>query len=197
MIGEFNIVIKLNRTAVISLICFFSACALIFLVAVSYKPLLRFFYPIKYQETVSKASETYGVEKELIYAIIKCESGFDEHARSRAGAVGLMQIMPETFKWLQTQTSDSKLSKEKLEDPKINIMYGTLLISILRRKYSNDDTVLSSYNAGDSVVKRWLGDKKISADGIKLDNIPYKETRNYVNKIKTAKKIYKKLYFEP
>ena len=153
------------------------------------------FYPIKYEKMVSEASETYGVEKELIYAIIKCESGFDEHACSHAGAVGLMQIMPETFKWLQTQDSGLATNEKELKNPRTNIMCGTFLISMLRKKYRSDDTVLSSYNAGESVVKRWLNDKSTSADGVNLDNIPYKETRDYVKRVKTAKNFYKKLYF--
>ncbi len=158
--------------------------------------MFRIFYPIKYEDIVSEASQTYSVEKELIYAIIKCESGFDEHAHSHAGAIGLMQLMPETFEWLQTYTHNSKLNESELKNPKINIMYGTLLISILRKKYISDEIVLSSYNAGESVVKRWLSDKKVSADGIKFDNIPYKETRDYISRVKTTKKLYKKLYFE-
>lgn len=171
-------------------------CVSAFLLAILYKPILKIFYPIKYEEIVSEAAQTYGVEKEFIYAIIKCESGFDENAHSCAGAVGLMQIMPGTFKWLQNYTQGSKMSEKELSDPKTNIMYGTLLISILRKKYHNDETVLSSYNAGESVVKRWLSDKTISEDGVKLDNIPYKETKDYVNRVKTARWIYKKLYFE-
>lgn len=165
------------------------------LASVLYKPVLKIFYPVKYEESVTKASKIYGVEKELIYAIIRCESGFDERAFSRAGAVGLMQIMPETFKWLHRYDSDPEPEKKELGDPETNIMYGTLLVSILRKKYNSDDLVLSSYNAGDSVVKRWLSDKKVSRDGINLSDIPYKETKDYVNKVKTAKKFYKKLYF--
>jgi soluble lytic murein transglycosylase len=153
------------------------------------------FYPVKYEETVLEASATYGVEKELIYAIIKCESGFDEHAHSHAGAVGLMQIMPETFRWLQTCDSDLKLNEKDLENPETNIKCGTLLISMLRKKYGDEDIVLSSYNAGISVVRRWLNDKSVSADGVHLHNIPYKETKDYVSRVKIAKKFYKELYF--
>ncbi len=158
--------------------------------------MLKAFYPIKYEDIVSKDSETYGVEKELIYAIIKCESGFDENARSPADAVGLMQITPDTFKWLQKYIPESHFGEDELKNPEVNIAYGTLLISILRKKYSTDETVLSAYNAGETVVKRWLSDKNVSKDGVNFNTIPYKETRDYVNRVKTAKKIYKKLHFE-
>ena len=149
---------------------------------------MKSFYPIKYKTEVEDASSNYGIEKELIYAIIKCESGFDREAHSHANAIGLMQITPDTFKWLQLYTREKGLNVE-------SIKYGTLFISLLRRQYKNDEAVLSAYNAGDTVVKRWMADKNISSDGKNLDVIPYKETRDYVRRVISAKKFYKKLYF--
>ena len=169
---------------------------LVFFIAGGYERLMKAFYPIKYESEVENATQNYGIEKELIYAIIKCESGFNKEAHSHANAIGLMQITPDTFKWLQLYTHEKNLSVENLKNPKINIKYGTLFISLLRKQYSNDEVVLSAYNAGDSVVKRWMSDKNISSDGKNLDFIPYKETRNYVKKVASAKKIYKKIYFK-
>ena len=74
-------------------------------------------------------------------------------------------------------------------------MYGTLLISLLLEKYGDEEVALCAYNAGETVVKRWLDNKNISKDGKTLENIPYKETRRYVKRVKRAKKIYKMLYF--
>lgn len=163
----------------------------------SYKSALKFFYPIKYEDIVLKASETYKVDKELIFAIIKCESGFDKNAHSRANACGLMQITPETFDWLKTcYTHDEKASNSQLKTPEVNILYGTLLISILLKKYENEETALSAYNAGISATDRWLSSKNHSPDGFNLENIPYKETRDYISRVKKAKNIYKKLYFK-
>lgn len=162
----------------------------------AYKSALKLIYPLKYESIVRKASETYGVDKELIFAIIKCESGFDEKAHSRASAKGLMQITPETFGWLKTCYShDKKISVSSLEDPNVNISYGTLLLSILMKKYKNEDAVLSAYNAGIATVNRWLSDKEYSPNGLDLNSIPYEETKNYVKRVKKAKKIYKNLYF--
>lgn len=162
----------------------------------TYKYIMQILYPLKYEEIISKVSSKYEVEKELIYAIIKCESGFDEKAHSRANAHGLMQITPETFEWLKTcYTHDTKVSTQDLKKPEVNIIYGTLLISILNKKYSCEQEVLSAYNAGMTTVERWLSDEKTSSNGKDLDHIPYKETRDYVERVKKAKKIYKKLYF--
>lgn len=169
---------------------------MIFSIAGGYERLMKSFYPIKYKTEVEEASNNYGIEKELIYAIIKCESGFDKEAHSHANAIGLMQITPDTFKWLQLYTREKGLSVESLKNPRINIKYGTLFISLLRKQYRNDEAVLSAYNAGDSVVKRWMADRNISSDGKSLDIIPYKETRYYVRRVIFAKKFYKNLYFK-
>ncbi len=167
----------------------------LFLVYRGFLNIMKYIYPIQYESIVNIASETYNVEKECIYAIIKCESGFDSDAHSHADALGLMQITPSTFRWLQLYTHENNADTERLKNPYVNIMYGTLLISILREKYDNEEAVLSAYNAGETVIKRWLADKNISKDGKKLDSIPYKETRRYVKRVQFAKKVYKMLYF--
>ncbi len=157
--------------------------------------IMKYLYPLRYESIVNVASRTYNVEKETIYAIIKCESGFDSDAHSHADAQGLMQITPDTFKWLQLHTKEKNIDINSLKDPYVNIMYGTLLVSFLRNKYKNEEVALSAYNAGETVVRRWLDDRSISKDGQTLDDIPYRETRKYVKKVQWAKKIYRLLYF--
>ena len=174
----------------------FAGVLLTFLVMKFQKPILKIFYPIEFCDIVSEASEAYGVEKELIYAIIKCESGFNPNAKSKANAIGLMQLTPDTFEWTQKSHTHQKLDLEELSSPKINIMYGSILISILREKYGDEKVALCAYNAGETVVKRWLNNKDFSLNGKTLNKIPYKETFKYVRRVISAKKIYKKLYFE-
>lgn len=152
-------------------------------------------HPLKYYSIVAEASQRYGVEKELIYAIIKCESDFDESAKSQADACGLMQITPETFEWLSLYAKNLPKDNIDFHDPSTNIMYGTLFLSMLQDKYQDGKVVISAYNAGPTAVDRWLGDEKLSKDGKTLDYIPYKETRHYAAKVKLTKSIYKILYF--
>lgn len=151
---------------------------------------------MKYEEIISRESSKYGLKKELIFGIIKCESGFDEKARSHADARGLMQITPETFEWLKKCYTHEELDISELENPEVNISYGTLFISILTKKYRNEEVILSAYNAGMTTIDRWLSNEEISYDGLSLNRIPYKETRNYVKRVKVAKKNYKRLYFK-
>lgn len=158
---------------------------------------MKYFYPLKYEDIVFKSSKEYNVDKKLIYAIIKCESGFDKHAHSKANARGLMQLTPETFNWLKTcYTHQNNLDEFDLEDPETNIRYGTLFLSILLDKYKNEKTAISAYNAGINAVDKWLLNKEYSNDGLKLLKTPYKETNEYVKRVKNAKKVYNKLYFK-
>lgn len=184
-------IIKINRKV---FILFFVMIGMFF-AFLGCKTLIKYLFPIKYESIVNEASETYHVEKEVIYAIIRCESGFNSDAHSHADAQGLMQITPDTFKWLQLHTHEKNDDIARLKNPYVNIMYGTLLISLLLEKYGDEEVALSAYNAGETVVKRWLDDKNVSKDGKKLNNIPYKETRRYVKRVEWSKKIYKMLYF--
>lgn len=153
-------------------------------------------YPLKYEELVSKYSLQYDVEKELIFAVIKCESGFDQEAHSHANAQGLMQMTPETFNWInECYIRQQELNVSELKKPELNVRCGTLLLSILLKKYKNEKLALSAYNAGISTVDRWIKNNVISSETPDLSCIPYKETKNYVKRVTRAKKIYKKLYF--
>ena len=100
-------------------------------------------YPLKYEKEIDTASKKYGVDKALIYGVIKTESNFVPDARSSAGALGLMQLMPDTFEWLQTYYKDENdYTFEDLADPAINIDYGAELLSILSKRYENEETML-------------------------------------------------------
>ena len=91
---------------------------------------IRFAYPMKYENYIEKYSAQYDVPKTLLLAVIKTESSFDPKAESSAGALGLTQITPETFHWLQTKTGET-LSDDALSDPETAIRYGALFLALL------------------------------------------------------------------
>lgn len=136
----------------------------------------------EYGGEINRRATEYGIEEELIYAVIKTESGFDPLAVSAAGAVGLMQIMPETGEWIAGKLNKPAYTAEMLFDPACNIEFGAWYLAYLLGKFDFDNT-LAAYNAGEGNVKKWL------ADGIAT---PYKETRDYVGRVKTHYKFYKK-----
>ncbi len=154
-------------------------------------------YPVKYEKEISAASEKYGVEKALICAIIKTESDFDPDAKSHAGAVGLMQLVPDTFTWMQTYYKDENSYEfEDLYDPALNIDYGTEVLSVLLKMYESEDTAICAYNAGLGNVDKWLENPEYSDDGKTLKYIPFEETANYRREVERNKSIYNKLYYE-
>ena len=155
--------------------------------------ILKIIYPIRYEAEVSRYAEEYEVDKYLIYALIKAESNFDENATSRKGAKGLMQLMYDTAVEV-AKTIDMEITEDKLLEPDININIGTKYISILINNYQNIEVALSAYNAGSGNVDSWISQGTIKADGSDIENIPYKETNNYVRKILRDYKIYQELY---
>ncbi len=159
--------------------------------------ILKIIYPIKYENFVENYSTKYEVDKNLIYAIIKAESNFNQQAVSNKEAKGLMQLMPQTAediaKKLDIEVTKEEISKKLLE-PEFNINLGTKYISNLLAKYSNIELALTAYNAGSGNVDTWVENRTLMADGSNIENIPYKETNNYVRKILRDYEIYKKLY---
>ena len=152
-------------------------------------------YPRDYSKYVEKAAEDYGLDEELIYAVIRTESSFNPDAQSGAGACGIMQIMPSSFEWLQQKRDTvGEYTTEDLFDPEICIDYGSYLLKYFYDLYGDEKCAVAAYNAG-FVVGDWLQDSNYSTDGVTLSDIPYPETKHYVEKVENAKEMYIKLYY--
>lgn len=157
--------------------------------------ILKKIYPLKYTEEVEKHSEKYGLDKLLVYAIIKAESNFEPNITSSSGACGLMQLMESTAKEIAKKVGYEYTVKEELYNPNINIMLGTKYFSELLEKYDNNlNLALSAYNAGIGNVSKWIENGIIAEDGSNIEDIPFQETNNYVRKILRDYNIYKSLY---
>lgn len=152
----------------------------------------EFIYPLKYEALVAKYAAEYKLAQGLVFGVIKAESDFDVNAVSGAGAVGLMQLMPDTYEWLCGITGE-EYDAAHLKQADTNIKYGCLFLSQLYQQFGETDTVLAAYNAGQGTVIRWLQDESVTQDG-KLVNIPYKETREYVRRVKQYADTYEKIY---
>lgn len=151
-------------------------------------------YPCKYTFEIEKYADEYDVPRALLFAVIHTESGFDPNAVSSAGALGLTQITPETFHWLQTKTGES-LPDSALYEPEVSVRYGALFYSMLLSEFGGDiRTAVAAYHAGRGQVNAWLRDGQYSADGKTLDIIPSRDTNHYVYKVTKAINIYNNLY---
>lgn len=194
--SEFKEVSGINRTKWIKI------CALVLLVAAlaiciepASRSIGRLAYPKKYSDLVEQYAAQYDVPPHLVYAVIRTESSFDSQAQSGVGAIGLMQIMPDTFKWLQSKTPEKeKLDKSELYDAETNIKYGTFFLSLLREEFGSDRLAIAAYHAGRGRVNQWLDDRNVSYDGVSIDSIPSRDTGHYVDKVTNARKYYDKIY---
>jgi len=148
---------------------------------------------VTFATLIEKYADEYDVPKELVFAVIKVESGFDPEAESSVGALGLMQMMPKTFEWLTGEEHlGENLAVHALTDPEVSIRYGTYYLRYLYLKFENWDTVLAAYNGGEGNVAKWLADPEYSDGNGNLTYIPFEETRNYVKKVNDAMAKYEK-----
>lgn len=154
---------------------------------------LRKTHPQKYAESVEKYAAEYDIPESVVYAVIKTESGFTPDAVSLKGAIGLMQITPDTFDWLCSKTG-GEANALLLYEPDTNIRYGTYFLSLLHNEYKAWDTVYAAYNAGRGRVNSWLASEEYNNNG-RLKNIPYEETASYVKKVEKAQSVYARLYY--
>ena len=158
---------------------------------------LKFFYPYPHQELVSKYSTQYGMDPYLVLAVIRSESRFDEKAQSRVGAKGLMQIMPDTGQWIAYQLKLDDYEEAKLNLPQYNIRMGIWYLAYLDKSFAGDTIkLIAAYNAGETKVRKWLEDKVWTGKVENLDQIPYLETRKYVESVLFDYQVYKRIYQE-
>ena len=139
----------------------------------------------KYSNFVLKYAKEYKLDSSLVYAIIKTESNFDKKAISKSGALGLMQIIPSTAKWIAEELKE-EYSKDNMFDAETNIRYGCYYLSYLFERFKKMDIVVCAYNAGETVVNRWLDD----TGDLDRGKIDYSETKNYLTKVESYYKVY-------
>lgn len=168
---------------------FISLFVLIFLITILFS---AFFLPFKtqYISTFSQISNQNGVDLSLALAIAKAESKFDKNAKSAKGAIGLMQIKLETANYVLQKNGRDQLTEEQLFLPQNNILCGIKYLAYLQTRFEDEDSIICAYNAGETAVAGWLKDKAYSQNGKTLDFVPFKETKNYLSKVKFNKHIY-------
>ena len=161
---------------------------------------LHHLYPNYYWEEVERAAQEAGIDPYLILSVIRQESSFNENAVSRAGAMGLMQIMPKTGRRLAQSMGMGALERRALFNPSLSIRMGSYFLGNQVRQFTEGPTQdlgfelgLIAYNAGPSVARKWLGRFPIEDADVFVERIPYKETRLYVKLVLKNYTIYKAL----
>jgi len=152
------------------------------------KAVKEFSLPLRHEDVIRQQAAEKGVDAALIAAVIYSESKFSDQ-ESSAGARGLMQITPEAAKFIEKQSGGTTFKLEDLSDPEINIRYGTFLLHELLERYEGDEAAaLAAYNAGPGNADKWGG-----AD-LKVEDIPFPETRAYVEEVLEKRDEYRQKY---
>jgi soluble lytic murein transglycosylase len=146
---------------------------------------VRLRYPLDYENIVAGHAKNYDLDPALLAAVIYRESKFDARAESDSGAIGLMQLLPDTAEGIALHTGGTQFEVSDLWDPEINVRYGAFYLRRLLNKYRNVRLALAAYNAGQANVDEWL------ANG---EGIVFPETRQYVDEVLAARDVYAKTY---
>lgn len=158
---------------------------------------LPFSYPLAFWETVRNASENKGVDPYLVVALMREESRFDSAAVSRAGAIGLMQLMPFTAYRIKKELNIELRNDSELYGVEKNILIGTHYFSKLIKEFKTVPLAIAAYNAGENALKKWLLDSRHKDAEEFIEDIPYQETRYYVKKVLKSYWQYRALYGLP
>ncbi len=154
----------------------------------------EFIYPKKYSNIVEETCAEYGMDENLIYAVIRNESRFNPEATSNKGAMGLMQLMEPTAEWCAEKLEIKISDKSDFYDPSINIRLGVWYLSKMIEQFGDLDLAIAAYNAGSGNVEKWLLTPEYSKDGKSLFYIPFWQTRDYLENINRDYDIYNWLY---
>lgn len=148
----------------------------------------RLRYPLEYEHIVRGHARQYDLDAALLAAVIYRESKFDPDARSSSGALGLMQLLPDTAEGIAQLTGGRRFEVDDLFDPEINVRYGSFYLRRLLRKYDDERLALAAYNAGQANVDEWIAAGE--------EEIPFPETREFVDNVLEARDIYARAYAE-
>lgn len=163
--------------------------------ALNYREILKHFYPVRYEASVTNYAAKYDLDPFLVYSIIRVESKFNPYAKSGKGAMGLMQVTPKTGRYISDLAGDGGYEDERLFDTDTNIKLGSYYLAKLMKDFNyNIECVLAAYNGGEGNVRKWA---KIDGDGkitLNVESIPFSETRKYIRKVKKNYNMYKFLY---
>jgi soluble lytic murein transglycosylase len=146
---------------------------------------VRLRYPLHYDAIVRGHAHNYRLDPALLAAVIYQESKFHVHARSSSGAVGLMQLLPATAQGIAIHTGGTRFQVSDLDNPEINVRYGSWYLRHLLDKYGDERTALAAYNAGQENVDRWRAEGR---------GIAFAETRHYVSRVEHLQGLYRRAY---
>lgn len=143
-------------------------------------------YLTEYSEIVDKWSEAYGIDRAFVFAVIRTESNFNPDAVSDAGAIGLMQIIEDSFDWVSKKTGHTDLVFDDMFTPEYSIEYGCFMLSYLYGKYGSYELAAAAYHSGMGEVDSWIASGIVDIQSVEVGDFKGNNTRHYVDKIMKA-----------
>lgn len=156
----------------------------------------RITYPLDHRGAIRGEAAFTGLAPDLLAAVIYRESKFDEAARSDKGAVGLMQVLPGTARFIHRQRGAPSPEPERLREPEVNIAYGAWYLDNLITRYGSEELGLAAYNAGQTNVEKWIAAARVRGTVLRVDDIPFAETRSFVRSVQEARDVYRRAWRE-
>lgn len=150
----------------------------------------RWWYPLDYAGAIRGEAAATGVDADLIAAVIYRESKFSSGARSDQGAVGLMQVLPETASWIHRQPGAPSVTPDALAEPAANIAYGAWYLRYLTAKYGSVELALVAYNGGETNLRQWMDLARRDGRSFSVAQVPFAETRGFVASVEHARGVY-------
>jgi soluble lytic murein transglycosylase len=155
----------------------------------------KLLYPLEYKQEILQNAANYDIDPFLIAAIIRVESNFKSDMQSRKGAYGIMQLMPDTAEWIVETAHFSKDWLNQLDKPEINIQVGSWYLGWLHKQFNgNVYAAVAGYNAGPGKVAKWMQSGEWDGTLEKSGQIPYGETKHYLQRVLYYYKKYRKIY---
>ena len=150
--------------------------------------------PLRHEDIIRQQSTAKGVDPSLVAAVIYAESKFRDQT-SHAGARGLMQITPDTARYIARLSGGTAFEQGDLATPQVNIAYGVYYLRYLLRQYGDNKVLaLAAYNGGEGNVNRWIAEAAMSERAFGIAQIPFAETREYVARVLDVQRDYRKKY---
>ena len=151
--------------------------------------------PLRHDDIIRQQAAEKDLDPALIAAVIYSESRFNEGRRSSAGAIGLMQVTPQTAQVIEHLSGGTTFVTQDLKDPEINIRYGSYYLRYLLDRYDGNEVLaVAAYNGGETNVDRWLADSRERGEAFSARDIPFPETRAYVDRVLSKRQEYRDNY---
>ena len=151
--------------------------------------------PLRHEDIIRQQAADKRLDPALVAGVIYVESHFRDGQRSSAGAEGLMQLTPDTARYIARKSGGSAFRLADLATPQVNIAYGSYYLRYLLDRYDANETLaLAAYNGGEGNVDRWRAVAARRGDAFSAASIPFAETRDYVERVAAAKRSYRRQY---